>query len=194
MNKTEIMVELEFTEMMLGTAPDREVYKKYIATLAPEGTDIRDEVETLDAIEERGTTRFHKNEKGLFIYNYMIIGFLKEAGNTLKEQLKIKAMKSKIEQVCFVAPRKLYLGKDKPDGILERPKLVNGPMGKQSTLGRSEYISEGTKITFTITLLHHAEIKLDTIEEIFSYGQFKGLGQWRTGGYGTFKVNVFVHD
>lgn len=186
-----INVKIEFIEKMLGTAPDPEVYGKYIASLAPVGTDIKDEIETLNDIEEKGTTRFHKDEMGLFIYNYMIIGFLKEAGNSLKEQLGIKALKSKIEQFVFVNPRKIYLFKEQPDGTFERPKRVNGPMGPQSTLGRSEYINAGTQIEFELTLLEHKEVTQDTIKEIMEYGQFKGLGQWRNGGFGAFKVLQF---
>jgi len=186
-----IRVRIELTEKMLGTAPDPEVYTKYIATLAPEGTDIDDEIETLQEIEERGTTRFHVDEKGLFIYNYMIIGFLKEAGNSLKEALGIKNLKSKIEQFVFCSPRKIYLGKDKPDGVLERPKRVNGPKGPQSTLGKSEYVNEGTQIEFVLKIIENKEIKPDIVLEILGYGELKGLGQWRNGGYGSFKVLDF---
>jgi hypothetical protein len=191
MKNEKFKVKIRFTEDFLGTAPDPEVYAKYIATLAPEGTDTNDEINTLSEIEERGTTRFHKDDDGLFIYNYMILGFLKEAGNTLKEQLKIKALKSKLEQFCFVFPRHISLRKSTPDGVLERPKRVNGPMGPQSTLGRSEYIEAGSEIEFTIKLLEHKEIKPETILEILEYGQLKGLGQWRNGGYGTFEVVEF---
>lgn len=191
MKKTNIKVKIELTEKMLGTAPDPEIYGKYIASLAPEGTDTKDEMDTLSEIEERGTTRFHADDKGLFIYNYMIIGFLKEAGNSLKEALGIKAVKSKIEQFIFCNPRKLYLGKNTPDGTLERPKRVNGPMGPQSTLGRSEYVLEGTKIEFVLTIIENKEIKPDVILDILGYGELKGLGQWRNGGYGSFKVLEF---
>ena len=191
MKSTKINVKIRFIEKFLGTAPDPEVYQKYIASLAPEGTDTRDEVETLDAIEERGTTRFHKDEQGLFIFNYMIVGFLKEAGNTLKEQLSIKALKSKIEQFCFVSPRRISLNKSEPDGVFERPKRVNGLMGPQSTLGRSEYINPGNEIEFSINLLNNKDVKPDDIKEILEYGQLKGLGQWRNGGYGAFEVVAF---
>jgi len=191
MKITKIRVRIKLLEKFLGTAPDPEVYAKYIASLAPEGTDIQDELETLEAIEEKGTTRFHKDENGLFIYNYMIVGFLKEAGNTLKYQLGIKALRSKIENYCFVEPRKIYLNKTEPDGVLERPKRVNGPMGPQSTLGRSEYIEAGNEIEFIIKLLEHKELKPDVILELLEYGQLKGLGQWRNGGYGSFGVVDF---
>jgi hypothetical protein len=191
MKSTKVNVKIELLERMLGTAPDPEIYSKYIASKAPEGTDTADEVETLEQLEERGTTRFHKDEKGLFIYNYMIIGFLKEAGNSLKEQLGVKALKSKIEQFIFCKPRKIYLGKTAPDGVFERPKRVNGPNGPQSTLGKSEYIEAGTTIEFTLDILDHKEVKSDIIKQILEYGEYKGLGQWRNGGYGSFKVVEF---
>jgi len=188
---TKINVKIRFLEKFLGTAPDPEIYQKYIASLAPEGTDTRDEVETLSAIEEKGTTRFHRDENGLFIYNYMIIGFLKEAGNTLKEQLGTKAVKNKVEQFVFCSPRKISLNKSVPDGVFERPKRVNSPMGPVSTLGRSEYIKSETEIKFMLELLDNKDIKPDDLLEILDYGKFKGLGQWRNGGYGAFEVIDF---
>ncbi len=185
-------VEIELTEWMLGTAPEKDVYKKYIATKAPEGTDIRDELDSLESIEEKGTTRFRRDvEKGLFIYNYMVIGFFKEAGNALKEQLGIKNLKSKIEDFVFISPRKIFLNKEKPDGEFERPKRVNGLHGPESTLGKSEYVKEGLKLKFRIKLVENKEIKDTHLFDILCYGENKGLGQWRNGGYGTFKLLEF---
>jgi hypothetical protein len=192
MKSTKCKVKIRLTEKMLGTAPDPEVYGKYIASLAPAGTDTEDEIETLQDIEDRGTTRYHVDlENGIFIYNYMIIGFLKEAGNNLKESLGIKAVKSKIEKYVFCSPRKLYLGKDKPDGEFERPKRVNTPRGPQSTLGKSEYVDAGTEIEFVLNIIKNKEITPNVVQEILDYGELKGLGQWRNGGYGTFEVLGF---
>jgi len=184
-------VKIQLTEDMLGTAPDPAVYSLYIATKAPAGTDTQDEVETLAELEERGITRFHADENGLFIYNYMIVGFLKSAANCLKEQLAIKALKSKIENFVFVSPRKITLGKTAPDGVLERAKQLQTAQGPRTALGKSEKVNAGLILTFQIKILDHKEVDEKVIQDLLAYGELKGLGQWRGGGYGAFEVLSF---
>ena len=43
---------------------------------------------------------------------------------------------------------------------------------------------------FFITMLKHNEINKDVIKELLEYGKFKGLAQWRNGGYGRFKYEI----
>jgi len=181
-------IRLRLTEPMLGTVPkDPEVYKSYIETKKPESVN-EDEHLTVDKIEEKGWTGFHKDEGGLFIYDYMIRGFLKNAGNILKDGLKIKNIKSKIDNVVFVFPRRIYLGTPKPDGVLERPLRAITMQGPRVSLARSEYVNAGTEIEFEITILPNKEITDDTIRELLLYGQYCGLGQFRNGSYGRFEV------
>ena len=101
---------LTLVEPMLGTVPkDREIYATYIASKAPDGA-ADDEVETVtEDLEAKGWTGFHSDDNGLFVYDYLVKGFLKEAGNTLKEQLSVKALRSKLDQFVFVAPRPVAL-------------------------------------------------------------------------------------
>lgn len=173
---------------MLGTVPKSpEVYKDYIETKKPENID-EEEYLTVEKIEEKGWTGFHRGENGLFIYEYMIKGFLKHAGNVLKDQLKVKALRSKIDDYLFVAPRRIYLGKDKPDGVIERPLRAMTMQGPRVSLARSDYIAEGTQIAFTITLLPHKELTWEIIDQLMEHGRLMGLGQFRNGGYGRFEV------
>jgi len=193
-------VEFVLTEPILGTVPkDPEIYKNYIATkknskgelLIPCDDMIDEEVATVPVdvdVEKAGWTGFHSDENGCFLYNYAIMGFLKESGNTLKEQLGIKGLRSKIDQYVFVEPRRIYL-KAKPDGWLERPLRAMTRQGPRVTLVRSDYISEGTKFSVKIRVLENKEIKENVLREILEYGQYRGLGQFRNGSYGQF---VFV--
>jgi hypothetical protein len=119
-------------------------------------------------------------------------GFLKEAANTLKEQLKIQAMRSKLDQFVFVGPRRLYLFnsdgtcKTAPDGVVERPLRAMTARGPRVTLVRSDMVEEGTVIFPTVTLFENKEIKWQHVETLFDYGEFKALGQWRNSNiYGT---------
>ena len=192
-------INIELIEPMLGTVPkDPEIYKNYIASkkdsngelLIPHEAMIDEEVATVPAdAEKSGWTGFHRDNDGVFIYNYMILGFLKEAGNTLKTQIGIKNLKSKIDNLVFVEPRRIHLKKE-VDGHLERPLRAMTMQGPRVTLVRSDYVSEGTKFTARIRVLDNKEITGDTIGEILEYGRLKGLGQFRNGSYGQFKFEM----
>jgi hypothetical protein len=175
---------------MLGTVPkDKEVYKSYIASKAATLENGIEEVGTVEEIEAKGWTGFHRDEKGYFIYDYMIRGFLKEAGNTLKEAVKVKNLKSKIDRYVFIYPRRIFLAAE-TDGHLERPLRAMTMQGPRVTLARSDYVKEGTVIRFQVKLLENKEITMDLIKELLEYGQFQGLGQFRNGSYGRFVFEV----
>ena len=186
---TNLNVVIELTSDMLGTVPkNKELYKTYLESKKPESLKTEDESITVEEIEERGWTGFHKDEQGLFIYSYMIMGFLKHSGNTLKDVVGIKALKSKLNNYCFVNPRRIYFNQDAPDGVLERSLRVMTMQGPRVTLTRSDYIKAGKKLDFAITLLNHKELTVDLIALLLEYGELIGLGQWRNGSYGRFKV------
>ncbi len=150
---------------------------------------IDEEVATVPDAEKAGWTGFHQDEKGCFMYNYALLGFLKEAGNTLKEQLGIRALKSKIDQYIFVEPRRIRL-KAAPDGVLERSLRAMTMQGPRVTLVRSDYIDAGTELTATVRILQNKEVTGNVIREILEYGQFRGLGQFRNGSYGQFNFTL----
>lgn len=173
---------------MLGTvAKDPEVYRTFIESKKPKGVE-EDESATVDKTEEKGWTGFHKDDQGLFIYDYMIKGFLKHAGNVLKKQVKVKALRSKIDDQLFVFPRRIYLGTEVPYGVIERPLRAMTMQGPRVTLARSDYIQEGVEIEFTLKWLDGGEITEELIDTLFDYGKLAGLGQFRNGGYGRFEV------
>jgi len=180
--------QIELLEPMLGTiTKDPEVYKTYIESKKPEGID-EEEYLTVQKVEEKGWTGFHEDETGLFIYDYMLKGFLKNAGNVLKESLKIKALRSKLDNYVFIKPRRIYLGQKESDGFLERPLRAMTQQGPRVTLARSDYINKGKILAFEILLLPHKEVTWKVIDELLAYGELMGLGQFRNGGYGRFKV------
>lgn len=193
-------VKLVFQESILGSMPaDPAVYTTYIADKAPAGW-LKDEeilnAEELAATKEnadKSVTVFPQDDEGLFFYNYHLKGFLKEAGNVLKDQVKIKNLRSKIDNFLFINPRKIYMCR--PDGsaileeddILERPLRGQTAMGPRVALAASERVRPPVEIVFDIELLEHKEVKMDTIRTLLGYGKFKGLGQWRNGGWGRFE-------
>ena len=150
-----------------------------------------EEVASVEELEEKGWTGFHTDEQGLFIYEYMIKGFLKEAGNTMKEIVGIKNIKSKLNNLVFVAPRKMYFKRNgdyikSADGVFERSLRVETPMGPRVALARSEFVNAGTELDIEVTIVPNKEITWKRLLQIFEYGSLKGLGQFRNGGFGRF--------
>lgn len=186
---------IRLTSPLLGTvAKDPEVYKTYIESKKPqekagENESATVDEATLEGIEAKGWTGFHKDEEGLFLYDYLIKGFLKAAGNVLKGQLNKKNLRSKIATQVFVSPRRIHLGQDEPDDMLERPLRAQTQQGPRVTLARSDVINEGKEITFTVKWLKGTtDFSEKVLKTLLEYGQVQGLGQFRTGGYGAFEV------
>lgn len=196
-------VTIKLVTKMLGTvSKDPDIYKTYIESKKPASIE-EDESATVDKIEERGWTGFHRNteSKELFIYDYMIRGFLKNAGEVLQSTFtvekekkkqtvieKMRGIRGKIDKFVFVEPRHISLKSETPDGYIERPLRVMTPQGPRVTLARSDYIKEGLELTFTIKLLQNKEVTWEMLNEMLQYGQFAGLGQFRNGGYGRFEI------
>ncbi len=190
----ELKYRITLIEKMLGTVPkSKEVFSRYIASerTGPE------EMANVPEGEESGYTGFFTKPDGVYLYDYHIKGFLKEAGNVLKETAgkedaktgkptAIKNLKSKLDNYVFVFPREIYL-KENPDGVLERPLRAMTMQGPRVSLAKSDYVDAGLSFEILIKLLPHKEINREVIEKLLDYGQLKGLGQWRNGSWGRFE-------
>jgi len=186
--------KIKFLSKMLGTVPkNKEVYGSYVATKAPKGVDTEEEIATVEEIEEKGWTGFHKDDKGLFIYSYMIKGFLKSACEVAMANgavNKIPAYKKWFDNLVFINPRKIYFGIDAPDGVLERPLRTMTTKGPRVTVTRSDYIAEDREVEFELEVLKNdKKVTLELVESLFEFGRYVGLGQWRgSGGYGRIEI------
>lgn len=188
-------VTITLLEDLLGTIPkNKELYDKFIKSKKPEtdGAEVEDGDKYIEDLEEAGWTGFYSDkEKGLFVFDYYIKGFVKNAGNVLKKQFAISALKSKITEFLFINPRKVYLGLFEPDDVLERSIRVMTMQGPRVALIRSDVVNAGREISFQLELLKHPEVTIEVVRELFEYGPRQGLGQWRSGGYGRFEVKSF---
>lgn len=196
MKVQKMKVKLTLLEPQLGTVPKNpEVYAAFIATKAAEQKG-EEEVLTVPKMEEKGWTGFHQDDDGIFIYDYMVRGFLKNAANVLKDQLKLKNARSKIDQLVFVFPRRIHFKRNgksiaKPDGVLERPLRAQTMQGPRVTLARSDYVSAGATLEFDIHVIgNEKEITPHLVESLFDYSEYCGLGQFRNGSYGRCKAEV----
>lgn len=199
--------KITFVDDLIGTVPkDPDIYETHLLNKLNEikekvklpeekiQTIKEEELLTLGKMEEKGITGFHSDEQGVFIYNYMFRGFLKNAGNVMKgeTQVNVKNLKSKVEDYLFVNPRKLYLQRDgkiikEIDGHLIRPIQADDRFGgKRVFIGKSEKINAGCYIEIELLLMQNKDTSWDVVEDLLPYGQLCGVGQARNMSYGSF--------
>ncbi|MDL1966295.1 MAG: hypothetical protein LWW90_06455 [Candidatus Desulfofervidus auxilii] len=182
-------VRLKLLTPLLGSLPDKKIFTKMMEKKGEiiDQEDLEEHYDELSMLpEETKYTVFPRDVDGVYIMDYQVKGFFKNAGNVLKDILKIKALRKKVDNYLFITPRFIYLT-EKVSGILERPLRAQTPKGERITVVASEYIAEGLEFEFEITLLNHKELTWKVVEKLLDYGKYKGLLQWRNGGYGRFK-------
>ncbi len=187
----------ELTQPILGTIPkDRNVFENFIMDQAKSAVEKNKASEDVGRIpeetESRGWTGFYEDDEGHpILMDYQFKGFLKNAGNVLKQALKVPNLRSHVENSVFVNPRYIQLA-DKPDGVLERPLRAMTMQGPRVSLVRSDMINPGQQYSFELQILDGSKVTEDVLKGILSYGELSGLLQWRNGGYGRFKVVSFI--
>jgi hypothetical protein len=202
---------LIFLEHLLGTVPkDKEIYAKYVAKKCPTVERLKEEVATVQEVEEAGWTGFMVNEDETpFLYDYVIKGYLKDACSMLR-RLKgtyshaLNAHKKIIDGLIFAKPRKVEILLNGEQGVLERPLRANTAQGERVALARSDFAPAGSILSFDLVVLGRIEqgtgkskhlVDMDKLmKEWFDYGSYRGLGQWRNAGYGSFEYECTKID
>jgi len=181
--------EVELIEPMLGTVPkDKKVYSNFIASKAADaGLAEEEEATCVEDLEAKGWTSFHQDDEGPFIYDYLVKGVLKNAAQTLKQFGVLKQLNSKVTRYIFVYPRRIRLP-EITEEALERPLRAQTAKGERVTVVKSDVIPAGTKLKFQIETLDCGGITRGCLETLLDYGKRCGLGQFRNGSYGRFKV------
>lgn len=203
------------TTSLLGSNPaNPEIHAKFVASKAesleraakeeamlPEEDWLPGSYELEEAIrdvKEQGLTVFLRNNHGeLVLGNHSVKGFFKGTLNTLKGQIGIAAVKSKVDNLLFISPTFIVITRDgvpvtEPDGWNERPLRAETMQGPRVALASSEEIDAPWKISFTVTLFENGgtarskPLTWEAVEAALDYGEWKGLGQWRNGGKGSF--------
>ena len=212
-----VPVRMEFLTDLLGSAPmNKELFLKYQDTKKvkarkhqpPEEIALQEsgpvEVDTIPEMEDHLTGFPRDPVTGeLFLYNYVVKGFLKNAAACVplpadhvaqnpKAKLKLE---TQIIRWCFVRPRQLFLGVTAPTDILERPLRAMTMQGPRVTLAASERMQvEGIatpalSVACEVVILPGYHVLTPAaILDLLAYGEYQGLGQWKTGGYGQFRV------
>ena len=225
MLETQILkARLTTLDEMLGTKAIGEAGDEYVIAKAPSDAAMAEEKAAAIRVEEEikendpdaiqvGTTVFHRDKDGeLILWDYQIKGFLKEAGNVIR-QVKIEmgedgkkkksqwtAIKSKIDNFVFVYPREIKLGVKREDlgavmrtgetafkdALCTRPIRVETMRGPRVAVVSSETVPAGTTFDIEIAVLDGGPVTLQMVKMCLDYGQLKGLGQWRNSGKGRF--------
>lgn len=130
----------------------------------------------------------------VFLWDYQILGFLKEIGNlqAVKDYLGIRNLRAKISQHVRVFPRRLYTGLLARDlETVQRPLRARTPQGERVALAKSQMLPAGYQLEFFVVVLDNPDIEPETIRTLLEMGQWQGLGQWRSGSWGRFKLVRF---
>jgi len=217
----ELVVKLSFISDILGTAPSPELLKldffKMIGKKAlKDAKKLEEKTEGLSteayteedykvSKSEEGEknnemtliTYFRKDNKGIYLPNFMIKGFLKAAAQALKEQINLPNPRAKIDRYVFIFPNKIYLYRNgkvlkKHKDKYIRPIRAMTPKGERTSLVSSERIeaSEDNPITtdeIKIVLIKNKEINLKKLKKMLEYGFYSGISQFRSAGFGRFK-------
>jgi len=80
-------IRINFIESILGSAPaDPDIFTRFVSAKAPSPWQQAEENDTIpERVPDTGATVFHRDKKGLFLFDYHLRGFLKESGNILKD-------------------------------------------------------------------------------------------------------------
>jgi hypothetical protein len=136
------------------------------------------------------TTFFVDDQGRPLLWNYQILGHLKELGNIAKGAVAVKNLREKINRYVYVEPRQIPL--DQPIvGELTRPLRAETARGPRIALATSDAVPAGTHLRFRVRVLDQgpkADVTLDLVRELLDLGQVRGIAQWRGGGFGTYRV------
>ena len=189
----ELKVKIKFLNSVLGTQTgDKEIYRSYIGSKAPDAKTVEEEVEAVgvDEVIEKGKTFFPKTADGApFIYDYQIRGFFKSACSAMKNvtgslSSKCKAFKKKVDLMVFIKDRQNVIENFAEITECQRPLRCSTMQGERVSIAISEEIPEGATCTFTIQCLGDGDI--DLVKEWLDFGRVNGFGQWRNSSHGSF--------
>lgn len=202
-------VRITLAEMMLGTlAGNPQVAKDFIIAKAEDDSKEKEEGWVVDAMNElqKATTFFPRDDKGRFLWDYQLKGFIKEAVGVLVEvgdagNLTKYSFKKTVDNAIFIDPRRIYL--KLPEGtqteFIERPLRCETMQGERVALARSEAVPSGTTLEACIKVIQSNNEKskmknmsVELVKAALDYGALKGLGQWRNSGMGRFTWEEFT--
>lgn len=195
-----ITVKVTYTEPILGTqSGNADIHAEFIASKAPDAMSREEEIAAIGVNEEieKTMTVFPKQDGKPFVWDYQWRGFFKDTCSALQrmkgekcaeQSNKLKAYKKIIDGCVMIEPRKIMFdGFDGNMGNLQRPLRGQTAQGERIALANSEMIPAGVTNTFSVIVPDQYEA---CIYEWLNRGKYRGMLQWRNGGYGRFDYEV----
>ena len=206
--------EIELLSEVLGTQPTNPKAREFLESRLEAALNVDDEeVPAAPILEEIIVGTFEVPRSTFFVHdekpaiaNYQLKGWFKSAAGTLPEGLGIQGrkglprpttVKGYIDPWLFVNPRWNFFYRngiliDKPDGVHRHYIQGRTPKGVRVLPLDSDYINAGARLQFEVRVVDSCPIDEDIILRWFAYAEQYGLLQWRSAGYGTFKLLSLV--
>jgi hypothetical protein len=163
--------------------------------------------ETFRELDIKGVTVFFwdKAANRPCIGDHMVYGFLKAAaeaiGRTLPQKRgevlhSISYTQSLINQHVRCCEKFITFDRDiKRDEqgnplYLQRSLRAMTAKGPRISLAKSEIVEAGAKLCFHLKVLKNSALTEETLRTLFGYGEFVGLGQWRSSGAGMYSFEM----
>ncbi len=189
-------ITLTFTTDILGTVPlNKDIYGDYIAGKLEAPPEAMSEIDTI-ALEEKGKTGFHRLPDGTpMIYSYVCKGYLKDACSMMARvedslSKKVRAYKKIIDGLVFIEPRMIPFKLSGEIGELQRPLRAQTAQGERVAIAFSETVPAGSSLTFELIALDDKNVPQEWLTELWEYGKYRGMGQWRNASYGLIEYTM----
>lgn len=129
----------------------------------------------------------YKDKKGIFIPSKQIRESLVNGAKGIKKK-PYGSFKEIVQSYFFISPDKIYINKQKPDATnVSYPSRADGQRVKLV----HPLFKEGLEVNFQL-MISSDEIDESTIKLIIEKaGYEKGIGAWRAGGHGRYKLEEF---
>jgi len=164
--------------------------------------------ETFKELDVKGTTVFFwDKEKNLpAIGDHMIYGFLKAATEAICRTVK-GAKRGTVLQSCSYTQSIINqhlkcenqfitfdtdVKRDEggTSAFLQRSLRAMTAQGPRISLAKSEVVPAGARLQFTLKVMKGSPLTEEHLNNMFSYGELVGLGQWRNAGFGQFSYEM----
>lgn len=200
-------VEIVMRDRLYGGIPrNKDLIKTWVEATTGHADAQAEEItaaameQMVDNVAEKSWIGFFRDEqKGLYLESRCLKAAIKQCASVLGLSRTKRGSKQILHEGAEVKATdggdKLWLGKQEPDGIDERPIHVMTPQGPRTALKRGDYV-ENVKLEFEVWVLwtQHAEtrhIGEEDLRMILALAQENGIGADRSQGKGKFDVTKF---
>jgi hypothetical protein len=196
---SKLKFKIKLAQEILGSCnANPDLHREQVAGRSKDAEKVKEEMAHLPAEEllDKATTVFSRDDDGSpIIWDFQIRGQLKEALGVLldlpdwketsvgKTKISKYTHKRIVDNFIFVTPRRIKLCEPTTLATFTRPLRGQTMQGERVALVTSEVVP-ASEFTIEVHTLH--PVLDDLVRKCLAYGQWKGLGQFRNGGYGRF--------